>query len=546
MNSYKKPKLISKQQLLAGAMALAIGSTLSVTATARGIPNREVSLTPLGTYAAGHYDAGAAEIVAHDPATQTLYVINAQDSVVELLNIRNPSSPSRIGALDVADHLPSAGGINSVAVSDGLVAVAVENINKQANGWIAFYTTLGNYVGSVPAGALPDMVTFTANGRFVLAANEGEPSSDYSVDPEGSVTIVDLARVKALSRRSLNIGLAQVSTARFPTSVHGDVRISGPNGTTVRQDLEPEYIATSADSRTAWVTLQENNAIARIDIASATVLDVMPLGAKSHMQAGNGLDASDRDSAINIATWPVHGLYMPDGIASYGYKGKTYLVTANEGDAREYGNYVDVSRVKDRTLDLTAFPDRTNLRKDANIGRLNIINTEGDFDSDGDFDALYTYGARSISIWDAMGNQVYDSGDTLEQVTAARHPANFNASNTNNSFDNRSDDKGPEPEGVAIGALNGREYAFVGLERIGGIMVFDITEPTRTTMVGYTNQRDFTEDTEIDDVPNPAAGDLGPEGILFIDASKSPNRKPLLVVGNEISGTTSIYQITTK
>ncbi len=542
MNSH--PTL--KKGLALAAMALAIGSAMSASAAGRGIPSREIILAPLGSYGAGHYDAGAAEIVAHDPATQTLFVINAQDSVVELLNIRNPNSPTKVGELDVSAQLPSAGGINSVAVSDGLVAIAVENSNKQANGWIAFYTTQGNYVGSVAAGALPDMVTFTANGRFALAANEGEPNSNYSVDPEGSVTIVDLTRARALSRRGMNIGLAQVSTARFPTSVHPDVRISGPNGTSVRQDLEPEYIATSADSRTAWVTLQENNAIARIDISSATVLDVMPLGAKNHLQSGKGLDASDRDSAINIATWPVYGLYMPDGIASYGYKGKTYLVTANEGDAREYSGYVDISRVKDVTLDATAFPNRTDLRKDAKIGRLNIINTEGDFDSDGDFDALYAYGARSISIWDAMGTQVYDSGDTLEQVTAARHPANFNASNTNNTFDNRSDDKGPEPEGVAIGALNGRQYAFVGLERISGIMVFDVTDPSRTTVAGYTNQRDFSADTEIDDEPNPAAGDLGPEGIMFIDASKSPNGKPLLVVGNEISGTTSIYQVTTK
>lgn len=535
-----------KKGLALAAMALAIGSAMSASAAGRGMTGREITLAPLGTYAAGYYDAGAAEIVAHDPATQTLFVINAGDSVVELLNIRNPSAPSKIGELDVTDHLPSAGGINSVAVNGGLVAIAVENDDKQANGWIAFYTTKGDYVGSVPAGALPDMVTFTPDGRYALAANEGEPNDDYSIDPEGTVTIVDLRKLKASSRRGMRISNAEIATARFPTSVHPDVRITGPEGTSVRQDLEPEYIAISADSRTAWVTLQENNAMARIDIASATVLDVMPLGAKDHLQSGNGLDASDRDNAINIATWPIYGLYMPDSIASYTYRGNTYLVTANEGDAREYGDYEDPSRVKDVTLDPTAFPNRSDLRKDANLGRLNIINTEGDFDNDGDFDALYAYGARSISIWDGMGNQMYDSGDTMEQVTAARYPANFNASNTNNTFDNRSDDKGPEPEGVTVGAFNGKQYAFVGLERIGGIMIFDVTVPARTSMVGYVNQRDFTEDTEIDDAPNPAAGDLGPEGMLFIDASKSPNRKPLLVVGNEISGTTSIYQVTTK
>lgn len=526
----------------------AIGKNLLFTAVglAAGVQGAAaITLSPLGTFAAGYYDSGAAEIVAHDPVTQTLFVVNAQDAVVEMLNIRNPSAPSKAGELDVTDYLPQAGGVNSVAINNGLVAVAVENEDKQANGWVAFYTTRGGYLGSVEAGALPDMVTFTPNGRYVLTANEGEPSGDYSDDPEGTVTIVDLRRGNGHGQK-VNIGGARVMTARFPDTVHPDVRVTGPEGTTVPQDMEPEYITTSTDSRTAWVTLQENNAIAKIDIASATVLDVAPLGAKNHLLAGNELDASDRDSAINIRTWPVNGLYMPDAIASYSYRGRTYLVTANEGDAREYGDYVDVSRVKDVTLDPTAFPDRTELRRDANIGRLNIINTEGDMDDDGDYDALYSYGARSISIWDAGVNLVYDSGSAMEQITAAMFPANFNASNTNNTFDNRSDDKGPEPEGVAIGAINGRNYAFVGLERTGGIMVFDVTSPADTRFVSYANNRNFSADTEIDDFPNPAAGDLGPEGLVFIEAAKSPNRKPLLVVGNEISGTTTIYQVNSR
>ena len=376
----------------------------------------------------------------------------------------------------------------------------------------------------------------------MLAANEGEPNDDYSIDPEGSVTIVTLAPGK----RRQDIPRARVSTASFPATVHPGVRITGPLGTTVPQDLEPEYIATSSDSRTAWVSLQENNAMAIIDIPSATVLDVVPLGAKDHSLAGAGIDASDRDSAINIQPWPVKGLYMPDAIAAYAYRGMTYVVSANEGDAREYGDYVDVSRVKDVTLDSTAFPDGATLRADANLGRLNIINTEGDIDGDGDFDELYSYGARSMSIWNASGQRVYDSGDTLEQVTAARYPEHFNASNTNNSFDNRSDDKGPEPEGVAIGSIKGRTYAFIGLERIGGIAVFDITVPADARYVSYINNRDFSEAPHIAGAANPAAGDLGPEGLIFIDAKDSPNRKPLLVVGNEISGTTTIYTVNTQ
>ncbi|MEA3299794.1 MAG: choice-of-anchor I family protein [Pseudomonadota bacterium] len=537
-----KTKPLAKT-LLITALASAIGAANAAPSPgANGRNPATVDLTPIGSYATGFFDEGAAEIVAHDPATQNLYVVNAQASVVEVLNIRNPAAPAKANELDVTQQLPGAGGINSVAVKNGLVAIAVENDDKQANGWIAFYSTRGQYLGSVEAGALPDMVTFTPDGRHVLSANEGEPNGDYSVDPEGSVTIVTLAAGRART----DIGRARVSTASFPATVHPDVRITGPLGTTVPQDLEPEYITTSADSKTAWVSLQENNALAIVDIRSATVLDVVPLGAKDHSLAGNGIDASDRDGAINIQPWPVKGLYMPDAIAAYVYRGMTYVVSANEGDAREYGDYVDVSRVKDLTLDHTAFPDRATLRADANLGRLNVINTEGDIDDDGDFDELYSYGARSISIWNAKGSQVYDSGDTLEQLTAARYPDRFNASNTNNSFDNRSDDKGPEPEGLAIGTLKGRQYAFVGLERTGGIMVFDITNPAATRPVSYVNNRDFTQSPDIDGAANPAAGDLGPEGLIFIDAKDSPNRKPLLVVGNEISGTTTVYQVVTK
>lgn len=536
----QKAQFIKKT--LAGTLAGLALATAGAASAAPALFSKPITLSLLGTYATGVFDDGAAEIVAYDDSRKTLFVINASSSVVDMLSIRNPANPTKIGEIDVLGDLPGAGGINSVAVHSGLVAVAVENDNKQANGWIAFYDIRGRYLGSVEAGALPDMVTFSPDGRYVLAANEGEPNDDYSVDPEGTVTIVDLRGRPRFGGSARDISRASVMTATFPDSVHPDVRITGPEGTTVPQDLEPEYIAVSEDSRTAWVTLQENNAMAKIDIRSGVITNVAPLGAKNHMLAGNGLDPSDKDD-IEIDTWPVNGLYMPDGMASYSYRGMTYLVTANEGDAREYGDYADVERLKDLTLDPTAFPTASDLRKDGNLGRLNIVTTEGDIGGDNDYDELYSFGARSISIWDANGNQVFDSGDTMEQVTAATFPDYFNASNSNNTKDNRSDDKGPEPEGVAIGNISGRNYAFVVLERIGGIMIFDVTDPANARYVSYTNNRDFTQDVEIDDAANPAAGDLGPEGIIFIDARKSPNRRPLVVVGNEISGTTSIYEV---
>jgi hypothetical protein len=330
--------------------------------------------------------------------------------------------------------------------------------------------------------------------------------------------------------------------------------------TTFAQDMEPEYIATSHDSRTAWVTLQENNAIAIVDIPSATVTNVVGLGNKDHSLADNGLDASNEDVAINITTWPVLGTYMPDAIAAYRTRGRTYLVTANEGDGREYAydaneddclaaghtyddgdcfSWVDETRVKDVTLDPSVFTDST-LQDKSNLGRLKMLTTEGNTDGDDEYEEIHAFGARSISIWDAGVSLVADTGDTIEQETAVALPDDFNSTNDENgSFDDRSDDKGPEPEGVVVGKVRGNNYAFVGLERVGGIMIFDVTDPANPRFVNYTNNRDFSGNAEAD-----TAGDLGPEGLVFIKPDDSPNGEPLLAVGNEVSGTTTIYQVT--
>lgn len=261
---------------------------------------------------------------------------------------------------------------------------------------------------------------------------------------------------------------------------------------------------------------------------------------------GNGLDASDRDAKINIRQWPVKGLYLPDAIASYKVGGKTFLVAANEGDAREYDAFEEAVRIGDDdkvTLDPEAFPNGAVLKNDANLGRLNITTTMGK-SAAGLYTELFVFGGRSFSIWNSSGKLAYDSGDLLERITSEAYPSNFNASNDNNTFDNRSDDKGPEPEGVVIGKVLGKPYAFIGLERIGGVAVFDVSDPAAPKFIEYVNNRNFDIEPETEDEQgNPAAGDLGPEGLLFISNDASPNGRPLLVVGNEISGTTTIYQI---
>ncbi len=328
-------------------------------------------------------------------------------------------------------------------------------------------------------------------------------------------------------------------TAFNDTMLEPSVRIFGPSAT-VAQDLEPEYIAVSDDSKTAWVTLQENNAIGLLDVVNATFTRIAGLDFKDHSLPGNALDASDKDDGINIANWPVYGMYQPDGIATFRARGQTYLIMANEGDARDYDAFAEEERVKDLVLDPAAFPNAAELQEDEAIGRLTVTSVNGDTDNDGDYDQLFVFGARSFSIRDTDVNLIFDSGDALEQITAAALPAFFNSNNDDNdSFDSRSDNKGPEPEGVTVGTIAGRTYGFIGLERIGGIVVYDLSNPTSPRFVQYVNNRDFRGDPEAG-----TAGDLAPEGIEFVKASDSPSHRPLLIVANEVSGSTTIYEIT--
>lgn len=519
----------------------------------RGAP--EIELTVLGTYSSGIFATGGAEIVAHDPTTQRLYVVNAQEASLDVLDIENPSAPAKIATLSL---LPYGGVANSVDTHRGIVALAVEAVPKTSPGKVVFFNSSLVAVSSVTVGALPDMVTFTPDGRYVLVANEGEPNTynDFgsetngpSIDPEGSVSIINMrrgaARLNQSDVRTAGFGFFNGREAALRAT---GIRIFGPKATAA-QDLEPEYIAVSPEDDTAYVTLQENNAIATIDIRHGFVTSLRPLGLKDHSLPGNAFDASDRDGisnapAINIANWPVKGMYLPDAIAAYETDGDVYLVTANEGDARDWPGFREDVRLATRNLDTNVFPDAASLKLNANLGRLNVSSVDGDIDGDGDLDVIHSYGARSFTIRNTRGSVVFDSGNDFEVLTAALHVTGdviFNASHDNNTFDARSPSKGPEPEGIAVGKAFGRHWAFIALERIGGIMVYDVSSPRRPRFATYANNRDFTIAPSLANLAT--VGDLGPEGIIFIDRDDSPNGKPLVVIGNEISGTTTIFQL---
>ena len=540
--------LYSKSGLCTALLAICSASTLAH-AGSGGYGQNTVELTPIGTYATGIFDDGAAEIVAHDAATQRLFVVNGADATIDVLDISDPSNPQFLHGpefpnfpIDVTVTANDAKA-NSVAVHGGLVAAAVENTDAQMPGAVIFFDAVdGTYrnrvvVGADADSALPDMVTFSPNGDWVLVANEGEPSDDYSIDPEGSVSIVDL-RAGVEYASVVDVDFRAFNTATLDSSI----RIFGPNAS-VAQDLEPEFIAVSDDSLTAWVVLQENNAVATVDIVNAEVTSLSGLGFKDHSSGNNTLDASNRDGFINPTPWPVNGMYQPDSMVSFEVDGEAFLITANEGDARDYPGFSEEARVADLMLDPTAFPNASTLQRNENLGRLKTTITLGDHDGDGLYEEIYSYGARSFSIWGTDGSgpieMVFDSGDALERITAAHLPDQFNSTdNENFSFDDRSDDKGPEPEGLAVGKVGDRTYAFIGLERIGGIVVYDVTDPYEPTLAQYINTRDFSV------LAGPGAGgDLAPEGLDFISADDSPTGQPLLAVAYEVSGTTTIFAI---
>ena len=935
---------------------------------------QEITLEHIATYHTGLFAEGAAEIAAYDETGKQLFFVNANAATVDVLDISNPANPQLVKALDCTPYGAAA---NSVAIHSGIVAVAIENTNKQENGRVVFFDTEGNYLNDVEAGALPDMLTFTSDGMKVIVANEGEPNDDYTIDPEGSVTIIDLSGGVSAATAT-QIYFTDYNDKKM-SLINRGVRIFGNGGTqTVAQDLEPEYIAISEDNSWAYVACQEANALAVVNINSATIVDILPLGYKDHnkgapqlkeyllneipwwnvfdlgkplyggdvvelggfsglcfdpysstsnqwsfwtvpdrgpnenpisaaeagsttdlrpyklpdyqarlvklnyiksldmffpdanqiylkrqdgtpisgkgnipghdetpvtrtddnvytnvdftvngdhfheldfdafggdfegvirtpdfhfwlcdenrpaiyhfdengtlveryvphgtsllgttpqtagfygketlpsvynkrwanrgfeaiaydhdediiyafiqspidnpnratvrnksdviriigirredgepvkefvyllernrdagvgisrvdkigdaVYAGNGIfyvlerdssdpledntgkkyiyeirtegatnilgtniatkdsstgptdktlemmtaedlalagispvhktkvtnlpslnytpsdkpeglailpngdlavlndndfglagagisdkssfgflqfqknygiDASDRTDEIEIKSHPVMGMFLPDAIATLSINGKQFIITANEGDSRDYDGYSEEERVKDLVLDPASFPNSDALQKDSNIGRLKTTSADGDIDQDGMHEIIYSFGGRSFSIWDATGNLVYDSGNDIEQRLAVIDPEHFNSTNDDNdSFKNRSDDKGPEPEAVTLAHLNGENYAFIGLERMGGIMTYNISNPYAPHFVGYTNNRNFEVDAATKE-----AGDLGPEDILFIEGAKSPNGAPLVVTANEVSGSISIFGI---
>lgn len=698
-----------------------------------------IDLSLLSTYESGTFDEGAMEILAHDPVTQQIFCINADVDGIDVFDISNATNITKTSTIDVSQW---GAGANSVSYYGGYIVAAVEADDVDVRGHAVFFDVNGNYVADVEVGYLPDMVIFTPDGQKVLVANEGEPNDEYTIDPRGSISIIDVSGgVMGVSQSDVteldftqwdgqedqlrtqgvrlfgegpvmagdlffseygegssqnkyleiyngtgaDVDLSQYVVREnfngnfpwtgeffFPSgttldagdvyilahedadsmiTMHADTLVvnpfsggssfvcsfngddvrglfkidaatgdtncidligyydlandstfdpgsgfdvagvsngtqnhtlvrksavsagntdwyaaagtdslsseflvlasndwsdvgqhsfnSGSNPSSASQDLEPEYIAVSPDNTTAWAVCQENNAVIKIDLTNNSISAIVALGFKDWMDPNNVMDASNRSSAVEFKNWPIYGMYQPDAMDAFEHNGSNYIVTANEGDARDYDGFSEEERVEDLTLDPTVFPNAADLQNEDSLGRMNITTTLGDLDGDGDFDELYCYGARSWSVWDENGVLVWDSGSEIGQQTFAAYPNNFNSTNDDNdSFKNRSDDKGAEPEAIEVADLNGSRFCFVGLERMGGVMVYDISNPMAPSFVSYFNNRDFSVDAD-----QSGAGDLGPEDVKFISAANSPTNSPLLAVASEVSGTLSLYSI---
>ena len=565
--------------MLAGSIASITAATIFFgahpTLAAPPTESTTLDLIPLGTFT-GSGGLAASEIVAFDSTSKQLYINNGALNRIDIVNIAIPATPALVRSVDMTVY---GRGVQSVTVGDGIVAAAVDvapvvspdGRQTASNGLVVLMDTTGRILRTVGVGTLPDHVSFTPDKKTILVAGEGEPicslengntpaleakDSTLVSDANGTVSLIDV------SNGATNATVTTLDFSSFDKTalLAEGVRVFFP-GSTAAQDLEPEYITTNAAGTRAYVTLQEANAIAIVDLVNKSILDVAPLGYKDWGAPDLLIDTSDKDgsgdaSMLNLQSYagvPLKGMYMPDTIASMQRNDKTYLLTANEGDDRDYSCFSEKVRAGTLTSNWTNGTVDSSLKVNGKLSRLNTTNA---FPTKDAFDAIYAYGGRSFSIWNSSGELVWDSGSQIEEIVARDYPAAFNSDSSDSAassllmvqgqparMDGRSDDKGPEPEALAVGTIGAQTFAFVGLERMGGIMVYDVSNPASPTYIRYKNAA--LEGLALDPANNTTPGslDVSPEGMVFVPAALSPNDKPMLIVANELSGTTTMYEV---
>jgi hypothetical protein len=475
------------------SLAIALACSSAFVAAPAVAAEPALSFSKVWTFShTGASDGFLSEIVSFDSVNRALWVAGV--SGVDVIDV---TSGLQVGSrIDTT----SFGSINSVAIHGGLAAFAIESTTKTDRGTVKLYDTTSRTaasgINSITVGALPDMLTFTKDGTKLLVANEATPSTygtqtsatgvfprtygAAAFDPAGSVSIIDMG-----SR-------AVVATA----NPNGEPEFGSHIRKNTGMDFEPEYIAVNAAGTKAFVTLQEANAVGVLNLATNSFDKVIGLGAKDFNATGNQIDPLN-NSSVSFQSVAAKGLYMPDGVSVFETGGATYMVLANEGDFREDdGDRSSASSVSSSNV--------------SPLNNLRVSNT----DSSGT--DLYAAGARSFSIRDENGVLVYDSGDILDKQAFARGVYD----------DGRSRDKGVEPEGIEVMTIGDRTFALVGLERTtkAAVGIFDITDPENSTFVDMLVSE----------------GDRSPEGLegFTMDGNY------YLAFSNEVSNTTSLYQLT--
>lgn len=499
----------------------------------------KLDMKMIGHYAVGtsNKDGGVAEIVKYNKENRKLYLVNGstQPASLEIISLETNGSLVKEKGIDVQALAETDGfkfgDLTSVDVNAETkrVAIAVQELDHTKPGKALVLDYEGALLETYETGVQPDMIIFTSDGRYLLTADEGEPRTETAPDPEGSITIIDTVsdEVSHLKFDDPSV-IDDAVHIRGPVEADGQIRSAGTKADAIR-DLEPEYISLSEDETTAYVSLQENNAIAVVDLAAKTIRSVKGLGYKDFSKPEHALDLL-KDGQIRFENVPFYGMYMPDGIATYSVGGQQFIVSANEGDATGWDERTNESKVGDMKAQLDPSSPAAQFLADKGT-TYDKVEVASDMGSDG----LYMYGARSFSIWNADDmSQVYDSGSDFEKITADRFPKYFNVSNDKNEMDGRSSKKGPEPEYAAVGKVGAKTLAFIGLERIGGVMTYDVTNPSVPEFLNYFNTRDFEAGI---------TSDSGPEGLEFIPASDSLTGRPLLLVANEVSGTVALLEL---
>ena len=501
---------------------------------------------------------GSHEIATFHAGSKRVFATNGVKNAIDIYDISDVASPKKVGSVALSSY---GNDVTSVAAGKDVV-VAVVNVSDKfsatgvpttTNGKIVVFDTNGKVLSSPDVlGVLPDSVTFAPNGTTALVAIEAQPvcakddpataakeDTDYSKasDPVGGVTVVDLSNPASPVLRFA--GFDQFSI--FEMRAKGIAVSSVVNN--VSKDFEPEFV-TAVDNNYAYVTIQEANAIGKLNIGSATFESISRAFESKVSRVAR--DTSDRDAGAGPRTYTnVVGASQPDAIAGFTIGAGQYFVTANEGDAREYTCLNDDLRGSALKVDARRFPDWSILSGSAALGRAKVNPTIGDEDGDGDIDTIHLRGSNSMTMY-RNGIVIWDSAELLDQIqTKAFGVTNINGSHSLSSDkstmnyvgQDRSDDKGSEPEGVAVGMVGNRRIAILGLERMTALAIFDITQPRNPVFQEWLQMLP-TKATPAKDVKH-----WSPEGIIFVPADKSPSGKALVITSYELSGSLSIHQI---